>query len=371
MRVIEIGHIVAGPTAGLLLADLGFEVIKVERPGYGDISRTLTGTSSGAYPFYNRNKKSITIDLKKKEGVGLLKNMIKHTDVLIDNLGYGALYSLGLDYEKMSELNNGLIYLSIRGYGEGPYEKRKSLDFPIEVHSGLAYMTGTRDRPMRVGASIVDMSAAMFGVIAVLNAIIEREKTGKGKKITIGMFETAEFFMGQHIASHQLIGRDLKPLNEEGFAWGIYDFFNTLDEKKIFIAVTTDDQWKKFCGIFSLNADEFPTNAIRYSNRDKLIPKISELISRISLEEITKLLDRENISYAILNKPWDLLNDLHAQNKMVEVKYSGKNLKVPISPLGNIQLSDPPQLGENTEEILKTLGYSLQEIERFKKEHII
>jgi len=371
MKVIEIGHIVAGPTAGLLLSDLGFEVIKVEKPGYGDISRTLTGTSSGAFPFYNRNKKSITIDLKKKEGVEILMNLIKHTDVLIDNLGYGALNSLGLQYEKMVEINSGLIYLTIRGYGEGPYEKRKSLDFPIEVHSGLAYMTGIKDRPMRVGASIIDMSAAMFGVIAVLNAIIERERTGKGKKITIGMFETAEFFMGQHIASYQLIGKDLKPLNEEGFAWGIYDFFSTLDGKKIFIAVTTDDQWKKFCGLFSLNADEFPSNAIRYSNRDKLIPKISDIVSRIPLETITKLLDKENISYSILYKPWDLLNDIHAGSKMIEEKYNGRTLKVPTSPLGNSQLNDPPQLGENTEELLRDLGYNSQDIERFKREHII
>jgi len=372
MIVIEIGHIVAGPTAGLLLSDLGFEVIKVEKPGSGDIARSLTGTSSGAFPFYNRNKKSITIDIKNDDGIEILKQLIKRADILIDNLGFGSLSSVGLSYDFMSRLNERLIYLSIRGYGEGPYEKRKSLDFPIEVHSGLAYMTGLNGRPMRVGASIVDMSAAMFGVIAILNAIIERNITGKGKNITIGMFETALFFMGQHIASYQLIGKELKPLNEEGFAWGVYDFFKTKDDKEIFIAVTTDDQWKKFCDLFSIEIkDKFPTNTSRYDNRNIIIPRIQEIMKTMYIENITELLDMGNISYSVLNKPWELLEDIHASKKLIDETYKDKIIKVPYSPLGGVMLNNPPILGENTEEILTNLGYNKDKIRELKEKNAI
>ncbi len=372
MRAIEIGHIVAGPTAGLLLSEIGFDVIKVERPGSGDVARHLTGSSSGAFPFYNRNKKSITLDLKKKEAIEILLKLIESSDVIIDNLGFGALESLGLSYNSISKVNPKIIYLSIRGYGEGPYEGRKSLDFPIEVHSGLAYMTGLIDKPMRVGASIVDMGAAMFGVIAVLNALIEREKTQRGKKITIGMFETAMFFVGQHIASYQINEKELKPLNEEGFAWGIYDFFYTYDKKKIFIAVTTDDQWNKFCSIFSIDSrDKYPTNASRYSARAILIPEIQKILGQLELNNVIDLLNKGNISYAVLNTPWDLLNDEHASKKLVNEFFEGKVLRVPSSPLGSLVRSDPPTLGENTGEILEYLGYSNEQIDALKKAGVI
>lgn len=372
MKAIEIGHIVAGPTAGMILTDLGFDVIKVEKPKTGDIARSLSGTSSGAFAFYNRNKKSITLDMKSEEGKEILMKLIKGSDVLIDNLGFGALDSIGITYDNMSKINAGLIYLSIRGYGPGPYEHRKSLDFPIEVHSGLAYMTGLTGKPMRVGASIVDMGAAMFGVISILNALIEREKTRKGKKITIGMFETAEFFVGQHIASYQLINRDLKPINEEGFAWGVYDFFKTSDNKEIFIAVTTDEQWKKFCDIFSIRqVDEYRTNTQRYENRNKLIPEIQKVLLEMRSEKVLEYLDRGNISYAILNRPWDLLEDRHALNNMVSEHFHGKVIKVPHSPVGVTEISDPPSLGQNTDEILLSLGYSDKEIKNLRDKGVI
>ena len=251
-RVLEIGHIVAGPMAGLLLADLGYEVIKVESPGKGDISRRLTGTSSGVFPFYNRNKKSLTVDLNSKEGREIFLKLVEGADIVIDNLGPGAMNKLSLSFSELTNRNSGLIFLSLKGYGRGPYQNRKSLDYPIEVHSGLAYMTGLSGRPMRVGGSLVDMAGAMMGVISILNAEIARNTTGKGKYIEIGLFETAAFLVGQHIATFQLNKRELKPINEEGFAWGIYDFFKSKDSREIFIAVTTDNQWRDFCRAFEL-----------------------------------------------------------------------------------------------------------------------
>ncbi|KAA8921863.1 CaiB/BaiF CoA-transferase family protein [Thermoplasma sp.] len=372
MRALEIGHIVAGPTAGLLLSDMGFEVIKIERPGSGDIARSLTGSSAGAFPFYNRGKKSVTVDLKSEEGRRIFMRLVSTSSVIIDNLGYGAMDSLGLSYEKISEANPKIVYLSIRGYGDGPYERRKSLDYPIEVHSGLAYMTGLTGRPMRVGASIVDMGAAMFGVLNVMNALADAEKTGRGRKISVGLFETAMFFVGQHIATYQITGQELRPINEEGFAWGIYDFFKTKDLKDVFVAVTTDEQWKHFCVEFDLDVqDKYPTNRIRYENRPTLIPYLQSVFGRYSEKDLLSKLEKANISYATLNRPWDLIGDIHASRKMVKESYASSELYVPVPPLANFKKGDPPALGGDSEEILREVGYSREEIMDLHKRGII
>ncbi|PYB68434.1 carnitine dehydratase [Thermoplasma sp. Kam2015] len=372
MRVLEIGHIVAGPTAGLLLSDMGFEVIKIERPGSGDIARSLTGSSAGAFPFYNRGKKSITIDLKSEDGRKIFLKLVSTSSVIIDNLGYGAMDSLGLSYERIADVNPRIVYLSIRGYGDGPYERRKSLDYPIEVHSGLAYMTGLTGRPMRVGASIVDMGAAMFGVMNVMNALSEVERTGKGKKISVGLFETSMFFVGQHIATYQITGQELKPINEEGFAWGIYDFFKTKDLKDVFVAVTTDEQWRHFCSEFSLDIqDKYPTNKARYENRKSLIPYLQNVIGQYEERELIGKLEKSNISYATLNRPWDLISDVHASRKMARESYNGKDLYVPTSPLNTYREGDPPSLGRDNDEILADLGYSREEIDILRRKNVI
>lgn len=369
VRVIELGHIVAGPCAGLILSDLGYDVIKVEKPGAGDISRRLSKQSAGAFPFYNRNKKSLSLDLNTEVGKEIFQRLVKTSDVIIDNLGPGAVKRAGFPYEKISEINPGIIYLSLKGYGNGPYENRKSLDYPIEVHSGLAYMTGLIGRPMRVGASIIDMSAAMFGVIGILNAMLEKEKTGKGKYLDVGMFETAAFFMGQHIATYQMAGIDMKPINEEGFAWGVYDFFKTADKHDIFVAVTTDPQWKKFCEGFSLglcNNEDYATNEKRFDRRDILIPQIREKLASMNSADVSRILDKVNVSYAYLNKPTDLLNDQHLAKKMVSETFGGIQLKVPETPIGSVDSRNPPEIGQDTEELLKELGFSEEDFRNFR-----
>lgn len=374
VRVIELGHIVAGPCAGLILSDLGYEVIKVEKPGAGDISRRLSKQSAGAFPFYNRNKKSLSLDLNTPSGKEVFAKLVETSDVIIDNLGPGAVSRAGFPYNRISELNPRIIYLSLKGYGEGPYENRKSLDYPIEVHSGLAYMTGLTGRPMRVGASMIDMSAAMFGVIGVLNAMLEREKTGMGKYIDVGMFETAAFFMGQHIATYQIAGIDMKPINEEGFAWGVYDFFKTRDNRDIFVAVTTDPQWKKFCEGFGLglcNSEDFATNEKRFDRRDELIPQIAAKLVSMDSADITKILDEVNVSYAYLNKPTDLLRDPHLFPKMVSEEFGGKSLKVPEIPIGSLETRNPPELGQDTDDLLQELGFAPEKIESLKETNTV
>ena len=374
IKVLEIGHIVAGPTAGLILSDLGYDVIKIERPGDGDIARRLTGSSSGAFPFYNRNKKSLTVDMSSEEGKKIFLNLAEQSGVIIDNLGYGAMDRLGLSYEVISRRNPKIVYLSMKGYGKGVYEKRKSLDYPIEVHSGLAYMTGLTGKPMRVGGSLVDMSAAMFGVIAVLNAMFEMRESGVGKYIDIGLFESSVFLMGQHIATYQINQRELKPINEEGFAWAIYDFFPTKEGRSLFIAVTTDNQWRDFCNGLELgvcNDVSLDRNEKRFEKRDMLYGLISEKTSKIAIGDLMNLLEKMNIAFAVLNKPWDMLADPQASAKMVTETYENRPICVPVTPTGGLMRGNPPGLGENTDEILQNLGYSSKEIQELKAKGVI
>jgi crotonobetainyl-CoA:carnitine CoA-transferase CaiB-like acyl-CoA transferase len=360
VRVIEIGHIVAGPSAGLIFSELGYDVIKIERPNEGDIARRLTESSSGAFPFYNRNKRSLALDLGSEKGKEVFLKLVGTSDIIIDNLGYGAMARMGLSYETLSNHNPRIIYVSIKGYGSGPLERRKSLDFPIEIHSGIAYMTGLTGRPMRLGGSIVDMGAAMFGVIQALHSLLEREQTGNGKLIDIGLFETAMFFMGQHIATYQINGRELKPLNEEGFAWAIYNFFGTKDGKQVFIAVTTDSQWKTFCKEIGLGICErvdLEKNEGRFQKRAELESIISEKTTKMNEADLVSLLERINVPFSILKKPWELLRDEQAILKLVEENYLGFKLRVPSLPGGGVNIRDPPALGSNNEEIIRELGY--------------
>ena len=373
-RVLEIGHIVAGPTAGLLLADLGYEVIKVESPGKGDISRRLTGTSSGAFPFYNRNKKSLTVDLNSKEGREIFLKLVEGADIVIDNLGPGAMNKLSLSFSELTNRNSGLIFLSLKGYGRGPYQNRKSLDYPIEVHSGLAYMTGLSGRPMRVGGSLVDMAGAMMGVISILNAEIARNTTGKGKYIEIGLFETAAFLVGQHIATFQLNKRELKPINEEGFAWGIYDFFKSRDSREIFIAVTTDNQWRDFCQAFELTVCDDPSldsNEKRFAKHGFLIGLVAEKMSALDYSEIMDKLTGANVAYASLNRPWDLLTDLQLSSKLITETYNEMKLLIPSTPLEESTSGSPPMLGEHTNDLLKSLGYTEGEVKSLRERGVI
>ena len=374
VRVIEIGHIVAGPTAGLILADLGHDVIKIEKPGEGDISRRLTGTSTGSFRFFNRNKRSLTLNFNSDEGREIFLKLIVESDVLIDNLGSGALKRSGLSYEILSKINPGLIYLSLKGYGKGPYEDRKSLDYPIEVHTGLAYMTGLENQPLRVGTSIVDITSAMFGVIGILSALYERDTSGKGKYIDIGMFETSAFLIGQHIVTYQINHKPIKPINVEGFSWAIYDFFKTRDAKDIFIGVTTDNQWVKFCEGLKLGVcddPKFEKNEDRYAKRPELLKIIEKRISEIDYADLEKLLSELNVAYSVLNTPWDLLNDIHLKPKMAEENFEGGKIFMPTIPNGSAFHKEPPELGEDDEEILRELGYSDEKIENLKNNKII
>src|SRR5215212_7496635 len=286
LRMLELGHIVAGPTAGLILADLGADVIKIERPDGGDQARRMPGGVSAVYYFLNRNKRSFAVDLKAPEGKALFLRLVETADVALDNFAPGALDGLGLGYAALAEANPRLIYLSVKGFLPGPYERRPSLDELAQMMGGLAYMTGPRGRPLRAGASIVDIGAASYGVIGVLAALREREQTGRGQAITAGLFETTVFWVGQWMAWAEATGQPSTPMSEIGqsqrMGWGIFHLFETADEQQVFVGVTSDAHWARFCAAFGL-ADlagdpRLDTNLKRVAAREWLLPRVREVL---------------------------------------------------------------------------------------------
>ncbi len=359
--MLEIGQVVAGPTAGLIFSDLGFRVIKIENPNGGDISRKLTGSSSGTFEYYNRGKESIALDFRTDTGKKILEGLIKNADIIVENLGPGSMDKI-INQDRIKQLNPKIIYLSIKGYMCGPYENRKSLDFPIEIESGIAYMTGLKNKPMRIGSSAIDMATAMMGVMLVLDKL-RRHESGV---IKIGLFETAMFLVGQHIVTYQKEKRELMPLNEENFAWGIYDFFMSSDNKKIFIAISTDTQWGDFCRAFNIPPrDEYRSNIQRYNQRDKLIPEIQKILISYNLNDIILRLNKFNISYGILNRPWDLLKNEHALMHMVNAEYNGTDFIMPYVPGARNNKKNIENLGCSSLKILRELGYTAEEIKNF------
>lgn len=380
---MELGHAVMGPTCGLVLADMGAEVIKVERAPEGDETRRLMGFGQGFSPYFNRNKKSIAIDLKAEKGIECMKKLVASADVFIENFGPGTVKRLGLGYEQLSRVNPRLIYCSLKGFLKGPYENRPALDEVVQMMGGLAYMTGLPGRPLRAGASVIDIMGGSYGVIGILTALYEREKTGKGQYVIASLFESTAFLMGQHMAFAAISGKPVPPMTMRVSAWAIYDIFKTKEDEDIFIGVTSDRQWKRFCEIFQLSqlqADaRLQTNNDRVRERGWLIPELHKVFCQKSKEEIIRLCEEAGISFAPIARPEDLFEDrqLNEGGNLVEITLeSGKKTKLPRIPLriGDHDFglrNNPPAVGEGTRELLRSIHMSDGEIEELKKSGVI
>ena len=388
IRVLELGHIVAGPSAGLVLADLGADVIKVERAGEGDQSRAMPAGSSALFHFLNRNKRSIAIDLKgSAEGRALFLRLAAVSDVVIDNFAHGAVEALGLGYDVLSRTNPGLVYLALKGFLPGPNETRPFLDELAQMSAGLAFMTGPRGQPMRAGASIVDVGAAAYGVIAVLAALQQRAKTGMGQRITSGLYETTVFWVGQWLAQYAVTGEPSVPLPEmrQGtrMGWGIYQLFTAADDEQIFVGITSNGHWERFCKEFGLDdllADpRLDDNAKRVAARGWLPARIAEELVRHSSGELAARLTRARVPFAPLRRPDQLVDDPHlnAIEQFVETPLPGhapaKLPKLPVrSTAFEMGLRRPaPRLGEHTREVLEEIGLTGEEIDALASRRII
>jgi crotonobetainyl-CoA:carnitine CoA-transferase CaiB-like acyl-CoA transferase len=382
IRVLEFCHTIMGPTAGLILADLGADVIKVE-PADGDATRRLIGFGAGFFPTFNRNKRSIAIDLKSDKGRDLVYRLVETVDVVIENYGPGTMDRLGCGYTDLSKINPRLIYCALKGFLSGPYEHRPALDEVVQFMAGLAYMTGPPGQPLRAGASVVDIMGGMFAVIGIQAALRERETSGRGQFIKSALFESTAFLMAQHMAGEAATGRAPPPMPAREGAWGIYEPFETRDREQIFVGLTSDRQWRRFCEHFKrddLQQDPtYKTNEDRVRARPALRPIVADIVAQYTREELTELFDRIDIPFAPVAKPGDLFEDpqLNANGRMLEIDFpNGVRAKIPRLPIeiGDHDLAlrrQAPKIGEHTAEILAELGLTQADIETLSKRSIV
>ena len=381
VRVIEFAHMVMGPSCGLVLADLGAEVIKVEPPA-GDNTRRLEAAGAGFFPVFNRNKKSLAIDLQQAEGRALVLKLLNKADVLTENFRPGALDKLGFSWDALSKANPRLIYCSLKGFLEGPYDHRPALDEVTQMMGGLAYMTGLPDRPLRAGSSVIDIMGGTYAAVGILAALRERETTGRGKKVTSALFESTAYLVAQHMAQFELTGEAPLPMSVKRPAWGVYDICETAGGGKLFIGVVTDTQWEVFCREFGepeLAADaRLKTNGMRVKERAWLLPKVNEITRRHTLADLSAKLEAIGLPFAPIAKPWDLLDDPHlnASGGLLETKINSKTIRVPALPLALdgkrlTKRTDPPRVGEHGRELLAELGCSPQDIEALRGRRIV
>lgn len=376
LRIVEFAHMVMGPTCGMVLADLGAEVIKVEPPS-GDSTRVLRGSGAGFFPMFNRNKKSVVLDIKTPEGLEAARRLIGSADVVSENFRPGVMEKLGLGYSALREVNPRLVYVSHKGFLPGPYEFRAALDEVVQMMGGLAYMTGRPGDPLRAGASVNDIMGGMFGAIGAMAALAQREKTGLGQLVQSGLFENNVLLMAQHIAQYAVTGVPPLPMPARVSAWAIYDVFEASDGKKIFLGVVSDTQWQIFCQ--SLGFDEFAkddrlrTNNDRVRERDRILPVVRAKLTSYSLGALVDIFDSAGLPYAPVLAPHELLDDPHllqtggfAEVHLRDGPAAGNTAQLALLPIlldgerPGIRL-DPPQIGEHSSEILLDLDYSIEE----------
>lgn len=378
VRVVEFSHMVMGPTCGLILADLGADVVKVEPAPRGDNTRYLPGSGSGIFGTYNRNKRSVSVNLKSAEGLEFASRLVQESDVLIENFSAGVLDRLGLGYDAMQKVNPRLVYCALKGFLSGPYEQRVALDEVVQMMGGLAYMTGPEGRPLRAGASVNDVMGGLFGVVAIQAALWERQHTGKGTFVRSGLFENNMFLVAQHMLQYRQTGVPAVPMPERKSAWAVYDVFETADDENIFIGVVSDKQWAQFCNAFELHDllqdEELHSNAQRVAQRDSFMPRLCEMFKGQGLLQTVTICERVGLPFAPILRPDQLFDDPHVNHKgaTVEVTLSnGVRTQVPTLPFeyGGTRLGlyrDLPQIGEHNDAVARELGYSDEALERLR-----
>ena len=386
LRVVEFTHMVMGPTCGMVLGDLGAEVIKVE-PIEGDRTRFLLGAGAGFFPMFNRNKKSIAIDLAQPEGAALARQLAGTADVVAENFKPGTMVKYGLDYASLSATNPRLIYVTHKGFLPGPYEHRTALDEVVQMMGGLAYMTGRPGDPLRAGTSVNDIMGGMFGAIGVLAALIQRGITGKGQEVQSALFENNVFLVGQHMLQYAMTGQPAAPMPARISPWGIYDVFTVKDGEQIFLSAVSDAQWTTFCdalGLADLKDDpRYADNNLRVQQRPTLMPLLRERLADRSAAELAALFERVGLPYAPIRKPEELLDDEHllatgglADMTLPDGPRAGQSAKATLLPftLGGQRLGvhrDPPRLGDSTSALLAELGMGPAEQERLRQARIV
>ena len=382
VRVVEFTHMVMGPTCGMILGDLGAEVIKVE-PIAGDNTRKLLGSGAGFYPMFNRNKKGLAVDVKDPRGREIVLKLVAGADVFSENFKSGTMAKLGFGYPALSALNPQLVYVSHKGFLPGPYDHRTALDEVVQMMGGLAYMTGPVGRPLRAGSSVNDIMGGMFGAIAVLAALAQRATTGRGQEVQAALFENNVFLVAQHMMQFAVTGQPAAPMPSRISAWGIYDVFTVAGDEQIFLAVVSDTQWAVFCEAFAfadLKADaRLHSNNQRVLARDWLIPLLRERLAARTAAELSEVFEANGLPFAPITRPEELVDDPHllATGGLAPLTLpDGRASTVPLLPitLAGQRLglrNNPPRLGEHNDELLTGLGYSALEVAALREAGVI
>ncbi|PLC50605.1 formyl-CoA transferase [Pollutimonas subterranea] len=389
IRVVEFTHMVMGPTCGMVLADLGAEVIKIEPLG-GDNTRKLIGSGAGFFPMFNRNKKSIAVNVKEARGREVVLKLLSGADVFSENFKSGTMNKLGFDYPTVSAINPGLIYVSHKGFLPGPYDKRTALDEVVQMMGGLAYMTGPEGRPLRAGASVNDIMGGLFGAIGVLASLQERARTGRGKEVVSALFENNVFLVAQHMMQYAVTGQPAAPMPSRISAWAVYDVFAVRDGEQVFLAAVSDTQWALLCQEFEFG-DLFDdkrllTNNDRVKAREWMMPILRERFALYSASELRQRFEKMGLPYAPITRPQDLLDDPHLLHTgglapvtiPADASSAGRSVEtraalLPIALDGErLPLREgPPSLGAHTQAILAELSYSQDEIDSMLSDGVI
>jgi len=377
IRVVELTHTILGPSCGMILADLGAEVIKVE-PVDGDRTRRLAGFGGGFFGYFNRNKKSLALDADAPEGRLVLVKLLQSADALVENFAPDSMRKRGLGPEHLEKINPRLVYCALKGFLPGPYEKRPALDEVVQMMGGLAYMTGPTGRPLRAGTSVVDIMAGLFGAFGTVLALKARDRTGKGGLVESALFESVVFLMGQHLAITAINGAAPPPMPERVSSWAVYEIFYTADGQQVFIGITSDGQWKRFCDVFrqpELAADpRLATNNLRIEARPWLVPRIAEIFKRHDKDELERLCLQADISFAPVARPQDLFDHPHllANGSLAPTTLpGGVKTRLPLLPFQLLGWRppltlDPPEIGQHNGEVLAALGYDAVAIAALK-----
>ncbi len=386
LRVVEFTHMVMGPTCGMVLADLGAEVVKVE-PVDGDATRRLLGAGAGFFPLFNRNKKSIAIDLRRAEGAEVARKLAASADIVAENFKPGALAKYGLDYASLAALDDRLIYVSCKGFLPGPYERRTALDEVVQMMGGLAYMTGRPGDPLRAGSSVNDIMGGMFGAIGALGALVQRGITGRGMEVQSALFENNVFLVGQHMLQYAITGRHPAPMPARDSPWAVYDVFTVKDGEQIFLAAVSDAQFATFCdllGFDDLKSDPaLATNNDRVRARPTLLATLRARLAHRSAGELAAMFERAGLPFAPIRRPEDLFDDPHLQATggladlvLPDGDQAGQTVKTTLLPITlggqrpGVRL-EPPHLGEHTEALLAALGYAREQIDALRAQRVV
>lgn len=382
IKVIELSHMIMGPATGLSLADLGAEVIKVE-PIDGDRTRRLKGAGSGYFPIFNRNKKSLAIDLKSPQAQSIVRELALKADMLVENFRDGSLAQYGLDYESLATQNPGLIYVSLKGFLSGPYKHRTALDEVVQMMGGLAYINGGTDAPQRVAPSANDILGGTFGVVGALAALHDRHRTGRGRHVRSGLFENNLLLVAQFIAQYQLTGQAPKPFGAERRPpWGVYDIFETQDGR-VFVAVVSDAQWRNFSQTFLppdfANDPRLKTAVDREAARSWLVPGVAAVFKTWTTDALCAALEEAGLSYGRIRQPHELLDDVHlrAGGALLPTRLpDGEEVVTAAMPVEFDGLKvgkrhDPPAQGGDTHTILAGLGMDQTRIDALRRAGVI